>query len=438
MSNNIVTVNVAQIVAGAPINLQKTGAFVTQGGTTTAAGTLSLLTQASDLTPLLAASKAMTSLTWLSNVATGTTTAPHGWTNADVVYVTIAGVTPAGFNGTFLATITGASTFTYPLTPTPGGPATVQGTVTLGAVSQLQAMTNTFFAQGSARSVYVLELGEDVVADGITALSAYITANPFTIYRWLVPREWDAVASFLTLAVSLNGTTALTYFHVTTTQANYGSYTALMKSVMATIEAPTVVPASEFSAAADFYVALNYDPSTTNKVTPNAFAYLFGVTPYPTKANSALRNTLKTANINIVGTGAEGGISNTLVLWGTMMDGKDLTYWYSIDWVQLQVAQALANEIINGSNNPLAPLYYDQNGINRLQARAQGTMNSGISNGLVLAPATVTAVPFIPYTTLNPADYPVGAYNGLSVVYTPNRGFKSIIFNIQVSNIPLS
>ncbi len=118
------------------------------------------------------------------------------------------------------------------------------------------------------------------------------------------------------------------------------------------------------------------------------------------------------------------------------MDGNDFTYWYSVDWVQINVELDLANEVINGSNNPLAPLYYNQDGINRLQARAQATMNRGISDGLVLAPVSVAAIPFVTYVADNPSDYAAGTYNGLSVTYTPSRGFKSITFNVQVQNFP--
>ena len=53
MTNQIVNVVVTQQVASAPNQLQQTGAFVSQGGTTLAAGTTQLLTQLSDLTSIL-------------------------------------------------------------------------------------------------------------------------------------------------------------------------------------------------------------------------------------------------------------------------------------------------------------------------------------------------------------------------------------------------
>ncbi|EAR2754456.1 TPA: hypothetical protein ACW2OK_005345, partial [Salmonella enterica] len=115
------------------------------------------------------------------------------------------------------------------------------------------------------------------------------------------------------------------------------------------------------------------------------------------------------------------------------------------------------NEVINGSNTTVNPLYYDQQGIGRLQRRALKTLRSGISYGLILGQvidtqltqesfnaeyekgsyagnAVINAVPFADYTSLNQSDYADGKYNGLSAVVTPRRGFESITFNLNVTN----
>lgn len=434
--NQIVTVQVSQTIAPAPSTLQKTGAFISQGGTTKAANTKTLLTQLADLTAIIAPAATNASITWTTNVATVTTTAPHGLPNNKTMLAVIAGATSAVYNGTFLITVTGTSTFTYPLLTNPGGSASVAGTYQLESAVQLTAMGTTFFAQGSAQAAYVLELGAGSVPDGVAALSTYITANPGFFYSYLVPREWDSVTQYLALLATFESDTAKTYFFTTTTNGNFGSYTAQMKDVLTFIEAPSI-PVTEFSAAAPFYVALNYTPSAVNQVTPYAFSFLVGVTPYPTSGNASLFSAWKAAGVNWVGTGAEGGISTAMLLWGTTMDLRDFIYWYSVDWVQINEQLALANEVINGSNNPQAPLYYDQPGINRLQARAQGVMNSGIAFGLVLGPVTVNAIPFATYVAQNPSDFPAGIYNGLSVTYTPKRGFKSITFFVNVTDFPL-
>lgn len=55
----------------------------------------------------------LSSLTRASTTATATTGAAHGYTTGD--YVTVAGATPAGYNGKVKITVTGATTFTYPV-----------------------------------------------------------------------------------------------------------------------------------------------------------------------------------------------------------------------------------------------------------------------------------------------------------------------------------
>ena len=103
------------------------------------------------------------------------------------------------------------------------------------------------------------------------------------------------------------------------------------------------------------------------------------------------------------------------------------------------------------------PLYYSQNGIDRLQNRAASTLRSGaaaglilgqiltvkldaltfaanVSNGVYAGNAVVNAVPFTNYNTLNPNDYAIGKYAGLQAAITPARGFESIIFNLNITN----
>jgi len=439
MANNIVTVNVSQTQAPTPSTLQRTGALISQGATNTAQGTLTLLTQASDLTPILAGGKATSSLVYSGGIVTVTFPSPHGWTVSDQIAIVVSGVAPAAFNGSFFGTIASSTTVTYSTSGVVPSPttATQQGSVTLSDVSELVSMVTTWFAQGSSASVYVLELGEGIPSTGVALLQTYLIANPGTLYSILVPREWDANNVLLPLLASYESTTSKLYFYITSSAGTYTQYTALMKCAKVWIEAPSI-PSTEFTAAADMWVNINRNPSTVNRVTPNAFAEVVGVTPYPTKGNSALLATFKAAHVNVIGTGSEGGISNAIVLWGTTMDGRDFTYWYSVDWVQINVDLDLSNEIINGSNNPINPLLYDQNGINRLQARAQETMNRGVTYGLVLPPVTVNAIPFGAYNLQNPSDYKVGAYNGLSTTYTPARGFISITFNINVTDFPTS
>lgn len=455
MANNIVIVNVSVSAAPTPNLLQQKGAFISQGSTTLSSGTFALLTQLSDLTAILADPLALTSLVFATGTVTVTTTDPLPTTlqTGDTFPTTIAGVTITGYNGQFLGTVTGSDTFTYPLAVDPGSSGS-DGTATIS--DQLLSMGTTFFDQGSQLSAYVLELGAGVPATGVSALQAFITANPGVFYSYLVPREWDGEATFPAFLAGFESTTSKTYFFVTTTTGTYTTYTDVMKCVFALIEAPTI-PLTEFSLASMFWVSLHYNPSGTNRVTPMAFSFVYGVTAYPIYGNAALLTTLKAAFINVVGTAAEGGLTNTMTSWGTTKDGRDFSYWYSVDWIQINLDLNISNAIINGSNNPTNPLYYNQNGINRLQDVSVATIQTAITDGMAIGSVVrtslnpddflaaldsgifagedvVNAVPFLDYTLENPDDYKIGKYAGFTAIYIPSRGFEQIIFNVNVTD----
>lgn len=454
MATTIVTLNVSQTQAPTPSQYQRTGAVISQGGTTLAAGSTGLITQTSDFTALVSQAAAITSLAWEADVVTVTLPAAHGIPTGDSTQVTIAGAVPTGYNGTFTATSTGETTFTYPLATDPGSEST-PGTWLNYSATELTGAFSTFFAQSAGIACYILELGAGGADSGVAALSAYEALNPSTFYCYLVPRSWAPAPTYVAFASLYESATAKKYFFTTPTLEDYDSFTELFKSVFMEIEAPTVNEASEFSTAAAFSRLLAYNPSPTNQVCPFGNGYQYGVTVYPITPTEKVQ--FKAANLNYVATGAEGGISNTIIQWGNTCDGRPFNYWYSVDWVQINLDLALANEVINGANNPVAPLYFDQFGINRLQNRAANVMTQAISYGLALGSVILTtldgttfatnvatgvyagyvvvnAVPFVSYNVTNPSDYAEGIYSGLSVVYTPKRGFDNIIVNLNVSD----
>ncbi len=80
-----------------------------------------------------AAAQTISTITRVGTLATATTAAPHGLVTGNSV--TIAGTTPAGFSGTYVITVTGASTFTYVMASDPGGNASVVGTYTVFSIT---------------------------------------------------------------------------------------------------------------------------------------------------------------------------------------------------------------------------------------------------------------------------------------------------------------
>ena len=64
------------------------------------------------------------------------------------------------------------------------------------------------------------------------------------------------------------------------------------------------------------------------------------------------------------------------------------------------------------------------------------TFNNNINAGVYAGQAVINAIPFTLYVNSNPADYPVGVYNGFAVLMVMQRGFISILFVVNVTDLP--
>lgn len=427
----IVTVNTIVTVAPTPSQLQQSGAIVSTGGTTLATGTYQYCGLLPQVTSILAAPLTLTGMTWSTGTVTATASAALTLATGQTFTTTIAGATPAAYNGTYAATVTGANTFTFALTPNPGTE-TVPGTYTPNSVGFVNNSATTFFAQGNSVGVYVLELGaQTTAAAAITALQTWITANsaPQIFYSYLVPANWDFASSTAlnTMTSNYSSPDGQTYFFVTTTTSNVTAY-AGNKAVQTYVPSPTQA-STEHQASTAFYQWLNNSPGAASPLAPMAYRFVFGVTPWSQVGTQTSVNTILSAYGNYIGTGAEGGISNSCIFKGTTMDGEQASWWYGIDWFRIQVKQALAAAVINGSNsNP--PLEYDQAGINTLQAVAQGVANNAVTFSCALS-AVVNAIPFYTYTQQNPTNYNAGIYNGFSANVVGQNGFLTLRFQLD-------
>jgi len=81
----------------------------------------------------------ISSITHVGNVATLTTSAPHGLITGN--QVVISGATPNDYNGAYIITVTGTSTFTYTMATTPSGNASVVGTYTVLGITGVDSST---------------------------------------------------------------------------------------------------------------------------------------------------------------------------------------------------------------------------------------------------------------------------------------------------------
>ena len=127
-------------------------------------------TLASTQTPVV-----ISTITHLTNIATATTAMAHSLQSGNRLVIT--GCTPADYNGTYVITVTGTTTFTYQLATIPATNATVVGTYTVlgitGADSSTFAHVNLFknrlyYTQKDSLRVYYL--GVNAIAGAASVL----------------------------------------------------------------------------------------------------------------------------------------------------------------------------------------------------------------------------------------------------------------------------
>ena len=81
----------------------------------------------------------ISSITNVTTTATLTTASAHGLATGN--RITISGATPSAYNGTFVITVTGATTFTYTMLTNPGGSASVVGTYSIIGITGVSSST---------------------------------------------------------------------------------------------------------------------------------------------------------------------------------------------------------------------------------------------------------------------------------------------------------
>lgn len=432
ITSQIVTINETVVVAPTPSQLQQSGAFISVGGTTLATGTYQFLSGSSVLATLLSTTGNYAELTNMN-----TTFFANG--NVQGVYVLELGVQTTTDDavsalqtwiqnnpGVFYAYLVPAD---WDSTKDEVGSVTVDT-----AGSGITSITLTFSAPTSgttATGTANIQNGEVISVTIVDPGNGYTSPPTIsaTVNSGAVAPTFTAVlaSAFNILAGNFASPTGLTYFFGTTTSSTIGNYSQ-NKSLNLLGDSP-LAPSTEFSQASQFYNWLLNNPGPANKLAPMGYRYLYGVTPWTVLGNSTAIDTILSANGNLIETGSQGGISNSILIMGTMMDGTQAQWWYGIDWFNIQVNQALTAAVIEGANsNP--PLEYDQNGINTLLSVANQVAKDAVTYGCALS-ATVTAIPFSTYTTDNPGDYKAGIYKGFTATVVGQNGFLKLIFNLE-------
>jgi hypothetical protein len=260
-------------------------------------------------------------------------------------------------------------------------------------------------------------------------LQDYLVSYPLQNYLYVLSQAASADPTVQAVPNLYDYLTSYTYFLLTLNAAQAGAFGDHKSAILFT---PAVaLPALEFSASTVAFMFSSLKPSAVARIQPFNFRFVQDATPYAS-ASSGLLTAIAASNTNVVIPATAGGLTENMLLGGQTSDGNAINLWYGPDYASLNVTQALTNELINGSNDSINPLYYSQEGINRLVARCTQTLNSCITVGAILGPITVNSIDFATYVSTFPDDYEQGIYNGISFTIVPARGFNGITYNMSV------
>lgn len=192
--------------------------------------------------------------------------------------------------------------------------------------------------------------------------------------------------------------------------------------------------------SAGMFASYKFDLSQTNPASPFNYKRLDGVKfsplPLPIKQN------LIQLSVNFVDQ-----VANQIVLLnGRYGDTFAIDYRYQWDLTSFRVETDLKSLILNGVNNPIYVIKYNQNGIDILQARVKSSLNAMIELGAVTEYAAsinaatgdlinvgdITCIGFREYITNNPEDYENEIYGGISFYLRIGKYIRQVILNITL------
>lgn len=309
-------------------------------------------------------------------------------------------------------------------------------------------LNDTFFVEEDYE-IYLEEKGtkEKDYSTKIQALNEFITNNEFPCYIFLLP---DGMGEDETIGASLfaqySQLSNNTYFFINFSNDNLSLYknsnifNQIKNQKSAALFVNNTVNSDLAALTGGLFASYKFDLSDTNPASPLNYKTLKGVTKQP--VTLPLRQQMVQDSVNFID-----DIANQLVLMnGRYGDAFTIDYRYQWDLTSFQVAASLKQLILNGVNNPIYVIKYNQDGIDILKSRVKSVLNQMISYGCVteyaegLESATgelinigeISCIDFRSYISSNPEDYENEIYSGISFYLRIGKYIRQVIMNVTL------
>lgn len=184
-----------------------------------------------------------------------------------------------------------------------------------------------------------------------------------------------------------------------------------------------------------------FDLSSDNPSSPLNFKTISGVTPIPIPLPA------KKLLIQNGITFADEMAGQVVIMNGRQMDGKPWEYYYNYYHIEFELKKKLSLLILNGVNNPVSALKYDQDGIDTIKANILSVLESEVALGTLTAygkswdsntnsfvgQSEVTAPEFYSYIAANPENYANEIIGGFKMYLQIGKFVKQIEINVTKS-----
>ena len=308
-----------------------------------------------------------------------------------------------------------------------------------------------YFNYSGNRSVNVLELGQvsetTTLQEQATQLDTIIKSGLHRSYMYLIPSSFYVENSpVVSIMQEYTKETSAQYFMISTTSDvttdNVATQFKNLKSCFLVYDNSDTSQNINLAGSILGIMASNkFDISGNNKASPLNFKILQGFKFNP--INRVLLNSLTQYPANFI----FNEVGYATIGNGRYTNGVAWDYWYQWDLTQLALQQKITQLLINGVNNPVNVIRFDQQGIDIINASVKSTLSEYIQLGCIntyamaLNPANntliglnnINTIDFNTYISQYPEKYQNEIYDGISFYVLINRYIRQCILNITLN-----
>ena len=322
---------------------------------------------------------------------------------------------------------------------------------TTETTSEFSKSIQGYFNYSGNRSVNVLELGQvsetTTLQTQATQLDTIIKSGLNRSYMYLIPQSFYVENSpIVSIMQEYIKETSAQYFMISTTadvttDAVATQFKNLKSCFLVYDNSDTSQNINLAGSIMGILASNKFDISGNNKASPLNFKILQGFKFNP--INRVLLNKLTQYPANFV----FNEVGYATIGNGRYTNGDAWDYWYQWDLTQLALQQKITQLLINGVNNPVNVIRFDQQGIDIINASVKSTLSEYIQLGCIntyamaLNPANntliglnnINTIDFNTYISQYPDKYQNEIYDGISFYVLINRYIRQCILNITLN-----